>query len=105
MKKSYIIGIVVAVIVVIGISLGSGYNKMVKENENVESAAAQIDVQLKRRTDLIPNLVNTVKGYMTHEQKVIDSITTDFVEKLEFIPSKRDFTVVSKVSLVILILL
>ena len=76
MKKSYIIGIVVAVIVVIGISLGSGYNKMVKENENVESAAAQIDVQLKRRTDLIPNLVNTVKGYMTHEQKVIDSITT-----------------------------
>ena len=37
MKKSYIIGIVVAVIVVIGISLGSGYNKMVKENENVES--------------------------------------------------------------------
>ena len=76
MKKSYIIGIVVAVIVVIGISLGSGYNKMVKENENVESAAAQIDVQLKRRTDLIPNLINTVKGYMTHEQKVIDSITT-----------------------------
>ena len=76
MKKSYIIGIVVAIIVVIGISLGSGYNKMVKENENVESAAAQIDVQLKRRTDLIPNLVNTVKGYMTHEQKVIDSITT-----------------------------
>jgi len=40
MKKSYIIGIVVAIIVVIGISLGSGYNKMVKENENVESAAA-----------------------------------------------------------------
>ena len=76
MKKSYIIGIVVAIIVVIGISLGSGYNKMVKENEDVESAAAQIDVQLKRRTDLIPNLVNTVKGYMTHEQKVIDSITT-----------------------------
>ena len=76
MKKGYIIGIIVAIIVVIGISLGSGYNKMVKENENVESAAAQIDVQLKRRTDLIPNLVNTVKGYMTHEQKVIDSITT-----------------------------
>lgn len=70
-KKSYIIGIVVAIIVVIGISLGSGYNKMVKENENVESAAAQIDVQLKRRTDLIPNLVNTVKGYMTHEQKLL----------------------------------
>lgn len=51
MKKGYIIGIVVAIIVVIGISLGSGYNKMVKENENVESAAAQIDVQLKRRTE------------------------------------------------------
>lgn len=76
MKKGYIIGIIVAVIVVIGISLSSGYNKIVKENENVESAAAQIDVQLKRRTDLIPNLVNTVKGYMTHEQNVIDSITT-----------------------------
>ena len=75
MKKSYIIGIIVAVIVIIGISLGSGYNKMVKENENVESAAAQIDVQLKRRTDLIPNLVNTVKGYMTHESDTLAKVT------------------------------
>ena len=74
MKKSYIIGIVVAIIVVIGISLGSGYNKMVKENENVESAAAQIDVQLKRRFDLIPNLVETVKGYAKHEKSTLEDV-------------------------------
>lgn len=76
MKKSYIgFAIVIVVISLIGgfISLR---NNMVKLSEEVDSKYANIDVQLKRRTDLIPNLVNTVKGYMTHEQKVIDSITT-----------------------------
>lgn len=76
MKKGWIIGIVVAIVVVIAIGLfGSSYNKMVQSSENVESKYADISVQLKRRTDLIPNLVNTVKGYMEHEQGVIDSIT------------------------------
>ncbi len=45
------------------------------ENENVESAAAQIDVQLKRRMDLIPNLVETVKGYASHEKTVLEDVT------------------------------
>ena len=81
MKKSYIIGIVVAIIVVIGISLGSGYNKMVKENENVESAAAQIDVQLKRRTDLIPNLVNasTVEDKASASEELTKALNNLYV--------------------------
>lgn len=76
MKKGWIIGIVVAAVVVVVVGLfGSSYNSMVQTSEDVESKYADISVQLKRRTDLIPNLVNTVKGYMEHEQSVIDSIT------------------------------
>lgn len=76
MKKGWIIGIVVAVAIIFVIGLfGTSYNSMVTENENVESKYADISVQLKRRTDLIPNLVNTIKGYMEHEQSIIDSIT------------------------------
>ena len=61
MKKSYgiVIGVVAIVLIIVGL-FGSSYNKMVKENENVESKYSDISVQLKRRTDLIPNLVNTV---------------------------------------------
>ena len=77
MKKGLgiVIGVVAVILIFVGI-LGSSYNKMVKESENVESKYSDISVQLKRRTDLIPNLVNTVKGYMEHEQSIIDSITT-----------------------------
>lgn len=75
MKKSYIgFAIVIVVIVLIG-SFISSRNNMVKLSEEVDSKYANIDVQLKRRTDLIPNLINTVKGYMAHEEKIINSIT------------------------------
>ena len=76
MKKGLgvIVGVVVVILLLV-VSLGSSYNSMVKLSENVDSKYADISVQLKRRTDLIPNLINTVKGYMDHEQKIIDSVT------------------------------
>lgn len=76
MKKSYLgIGIVVAVIVVLGLMLMSSYNNFVNLEENVNQSHAQIENQLQRRLDLIPNLVNTVKGYASHEKEVIASIS------------------------------
>ena len=64
--------IVLALLVVSGIST---YNGIVSKQEKVQSAYADIDAQLQRRADLIPNLVNTVKGYMDHEDSVIKAIT------------------------------
>lgn len=51
------------------------YNKLVKLNNRVENSWAQIDVQLKKRYDLVPNLVETVKGYATHEKEVLTEVT------------------------------
>jgi LemA protein len=62
--------IVVLVVVVIGI-----YNGLIQKRLRINEAFAQIDVQLKRRHDLIPNLVNAVKGYMGFEQKVLTDVT------------------------------
>jgi len=76
MKKGLITGLViVGIILVIGVVLGTTYNGLVGKSEEVESKYADISVQLERRADLIPNLVSTVKGYMKHEQSVIDSVT------------------------------
>ncbi len=76
MKKGTIILIgVVAVIAVIAMMLGGTYNGLVSKSEEVDSKYSDISVQLERRADLIPNLVNTVKGYMAHEEKIINSIT------------------------------
>lgn len=77
MKKGTIIGIVIAVIVILMVIIfASTYNGLVNKQEEVEGKYADISVQLERRADLIPNLVNTVKGYASHEEKVIDNITT-----------------------------
>src|SRR6186997_2312207 len=62
--------IVVLVVVLIGI-----YNGLVQKRLRIDEAFAQIEVQLKRRHDLIPNLVNAVKGYMGFEQKVLTDVT------------------------------
>lgn len=76
MKKGYMgIGIVIAVIVVLGLMFISSYNGFVNGEENVNQSYAQIENQLQRRLDLIPNLVNTVKGYASHEKEVIASIS------------------------------
>ena len=72
METGWIVFIVVAVVVVmmfVGI-----YNKLVAAKNHFKNAFAQIDVQLKRRYDLIPNLVETVKGYMSHEKDTLDAV-------------------------------
>ena len=51
------------------------YNRLITLRNRVDNAWAQIDVQLKRRYDLIPNLVETVKGYMKHERETLESVT------------------------------
>jgi LemA protein len=69
-------GIIIGVIVVvIGILLWANYNGLVGLRNQVKNAWAQIDVQLKRRHDLIPNLVETVKGYMKHERETLEAVT------------------------------
>ncbi|MFC1927773.1 LemA family protein [Chloroflexota bacterium] len=69
-------GIVVGVIVVIlAIVLWVLYNGLVRLRNQVKNAWAQIDVQLKRRYDLIPNLIETVKGYMKHERETLEAVT------------------------------
>ncbi len=64
----------VGVLVVLTLIFGSIYNKLVALRNRFKNAFAQIDVQLKRRYDLIPNLVETVKGYMKHEGETLEAV-------------------------------
>ncbi len=73
-----LIGIAIVVILGLGIVViygVSSYNSLISAEEDVDNKFSQIDNQLKRRADLIPNLVETVKGYAKHEQEAIDSVT------------------------------
>lgn len=72
MKKSLIVIVALAALLVI-ISISS-FNGLVSMNENVDGKWSQVENQLQRRADLIPNLVNTVKGYAAHEQQAIASV-------------------------------
>ncbi|MCJ1976441.1 LemA family protein [Lactococcus paracarnosus] len=74
-KNSIVVGII-GVLVVIIIAFFSIGNGIVKEENSVDSAFADIDAQLQRRNDLIPNLVSTVKGYAAHEEKIFTAIST-----------------------------
>ena len=67
--------IIIGVIVLLAIILMVLYNGLVKLRNRIENAWAQIDVQLKRRYDLIPNLVETVKGYASHERETLEAVT------------------------------
>jgi LemA protein len=67
--------IVIAIVVLIALFLVLAYNGMVRARNKVDEAWSGIDVQLKRRHDLIPNLVETVKGYATHEREVFEAVT------------------------------
>ena len=69
------IWIVVGVVVLVALFLWVTYNRLVRLRNRVEAAWSQIDVQLKRRHDLIPNLVETVKGYAAHERETLESVT------------------------------
>ncbi len=73
MKKS--VWIIIAVIAVVVLLCVGQYNSLVSGQENVESEMANVQVQLQRRSDLIPNLVNTVKGYAKHETEVYDAVS------------------------------
>ena len=67
--------VVVVLLVLLGLFLVLTYNRLVRFRNRSENAWAQVDVQLKRRADLIPNLVETVKGYASHERETFDEVT------------------------------
>ena len=73
MGKWVIIGVVVLLVLVIGYLI-SMYNSFVKLRNSVKDQWSQIDIQLKRRFDLVPNLVETVKGYATHEEETLEKV-------------------------------
>ncbi|NEW02533.1 LemA family protein [Bacillus megaterium] len=82
MKNKGLIATLIGIAIVVILGLGivviygvSSYNSLVSAQEDVDNKFSQIDNQLKRRSDLIPNLVETVKGYAKHEQEAIDSVT------------------------------
>jgi LemA protein len=70
-----VLWIVIAVLVVLGLFLWVTYNSLVTLKLRVDEAWSDITVQLKRRADLIPNLVNSVKGYASHEKTVFEEVT------------------------------
>ena len=67
--------IILIIVVLLIVFIISTYNGLVTAKMNVENSWSQIDVQLQRRFDLIPNFVETVKGYMAHEQETLEKIT------------------------------
>ncbi len=70
----YIIGTIIIILLIIGSTLVSIFNRFAKNRNMVKDAWSNIDVALKRRHDLIPNLVNTVKGYAAHEQDTLNQV-------------------------------
>ena len=74
--------IVVALVLIIGIYLWSTYNSLVTLKVRVDEAWSDITVQMKRRADLIPNLIETVKGYAAHERAVFENVTKARAESL-----------------------
>lgn len=69
-----VLGLIVLLVVILVIVAISAYNGLVKRRNAYKNAFAQIDVQLTRRHDLIPNLVETAKGYMKHERETLDAV-------------------------------
>ena len=69
------VGIIIGIIVILLIAFIATYNGLVRLRNQVKNAWAQIDVQLKRRHDLIPNLVETVRGYMQYERATLEAVT------------------------------
>jgi LemA protein len=74
--------VVVALVVILGIYLWATYNSLVTLNVRVDEAWSDITVQLKRRADLIPNVIDSVKGYAAHERQVFEQVTRARAETL-----------------------
>lgn len=74
MKKNKNLLIILGVVVILAIWIGSMYNGLVSSQENVNNQWANVETQYQRRADLIPNLVNTVKGYATHEKETLEAV-------------------------------
>ena len=66
--------VVIGLVVIVAALLVGAYNGLIRRRNQVENAWSQIDVQLKRRLDLVPNLVETVKGYAAHERETLDAV-------------------------------
>ena len=76
-KEEYqiMIYIIIGIIAITSIYLILSYNNLIKKKNMVEEGWSSIDVQLKRRSNLIPNIINSVKGYLSHEKKLLEEIT------------------------------
>lgn len=74
MKNWIIVGAIIALLIIIGGFLASGYNNLVGKQEHVSTAWSQVENQYQRRLDLIPNLVETVKGYASHERETLEGV-------------------------------
>ncbi len=72
--KGFLVGLAVVILLII-VSFVSVYNGIVSKHETITAKWAQVENQLQRRNDLIPNLVNTVKGYAAHEKNVFEDVT------------------------------
>src|SRR5260370_455749 len=70
----YVVLGLIALLLLLGMFLAGAYNRLVALRNRFKNAFSQIDVQLKRRNDLIPNLVETVKGYMGHEKGTLEAV-------------------------------
>ncbi len=68
-----IIIVIVIILVIVAVLIGA-YNSLIRSRNQIDNAWSQIDVQLKRRLDLIPNLVETVKGYAAHERGTLEAV-------------------------------
>ncbi len=72
MVVGWVIGLIIVILVLISIAM---FNRVIVLYNRTENAWSQIDVQLKKRSDLVPNLINTVKGYAKHEKEIMNSVT------------------------------
>ena len=90
MKKTWII--IIAVIAVIAVYGVSSYNSMVSQEEAVGTAWSNVENQYQRRADLIPNLVNTVKGYAAHEKETYDAVVSARAKATQTTVSIDDLT-------------
>ncbi len=75
MEILIVVGIIVLLVIIVGVYLLSTYNGLVRLNVRVDEAWSDITVQLKRRADLIPSLIEAVKGYAAHEKQVFENVT------------------------------